>query len=195
MITENDGANKILPNVDAKNTTVFDFVVKIKRGNGEWTQASEDELKTGVDAVIPYPENTAKDGFEFVIGHLIVSGDNAGTMEYFKPEKTDAGLKIHITSASPFVIGWKAVGNSEQPTTEAPATQPATEQPATEVTTANGETTQQTESTAARAEAEDAETGDRAGAMIPMLVILMVIALAAAAFVVVDKRKNIIKKN
>ena len=39
-------------------------------------------------------------------------------MEYFTPEKTKEGLKIHITSTSPFVIAWKQIedNNTSLPT-------------------------------------------------------------------------------
>ena len=186
MITEN-GAVRILPDVKAENTMVFDYVIKIKRSNGEWTDASEEELSAGVEAVLPYPENTSRDGFDFVIGHLIVSGDNAGEMEYFDPEKTEEGLKIIITSASPFVIGWKAVENNEQPVSE------ESSKDNTEVTTAENATSQQNESNAVSAE----KTADKDGGIqiiIPMLIVLVVIALAAAVLAVIAKRKKTTKK-
>ena len=186
MITENE-AVRILPDVKAENTMVFDYVIKIKRSNGEWTDASEEELSAGVEAVLPYPENTSRDGFDFVIGHLIVSGDNAGKMEYFDPEKTEKGLKIIITSASPFVIGWKAVENNEQPVSE------ESSKDNTEVTTAENATSQQNESNAVSAE----KTADKDGGIqiiIPMLIVLVVIALAAAVLAVIAKRKKTTKK-
>ncbi len=186
MITENE-AVRILPDVKAENTMVFDYVIKIKRSNGEWTDASEEELSVGVEAVLPYPENTSRDGFDFVIGHLIVSGDNAGKMEYFDPEKTEEGLKIIITSASPFVIGWKAVENNEQPVSE------ESSKDNTEVTTAENATSQQNESNAVSAE----KTADKDGGIqiiIPMLIVLVVIALAAAVLAVIAKRKKTTKK-
>ena len=186
MITENE-AVRILPDVKAENTMVFDYVIKIKRSNGEWTDASEEELSAGVEAVLPYPENTSRDGFDFVIGHLIVSGDNAGKMEYFDPEKTEEGLKIIITSASPFVIGWKAVDNNEQPVSE------ESSKDITEVTTADNATSQQNESNAVSAE----KTADKDGGIqiiIPRLIVLVVIALAAAVLAVIAKRKKTTKK-
>lgn len=39
------------------------------------------------------------------------------------PEKTDDGLKIHITSASPFVIGWKRLaGNARTSSAQSAST-------------------------------------------------------------------------
>ena len=189
MITEDKGANTLLPDVDVDNTEVIDFVVKFKNSDGNWVEADEEALSEGVDVFIPYPANTSKDGFEFVVGHLIMTGDKAGTMEYFKPENTDEGLKIHITSASPFVIGWTIIHNDEQPTTEAPT------QPATEATTANSETSQQTDNAATSAAQENVSTGSGITTVIVVLVIIMVIALAGIAVAMVYKKKNGKKNN
>ncbi len=189
MITEDKGANTLLPDVDVDNTEVIDFVVKFKNSDGNWVEADEEALSEGVDVLIPYPANTSKDGFEFVVGHLIMTGDKAGTMEYFKPENTDEGLKIHITSASPFIIGWTIIHNDEQPTTEAPT------QPATEATTANGETSQQTDNAATSAAQENVSTGSGITTVIVVLVIIMVIALAGIAVAMVYKKKNGKKNN
>ena len=189
MITEDKGANTLLPDVDVDNTEVIDFVVKVKNSDGNWVEADEEALSEGVDVFIPYPANTSKDGFEFVVGHLIMTGDKAGTMEYFKPENTDEGLKIHITSASPFIIGWTIIHNDEQPTTEAPT------QPAAEATTANSETSQQTDNAATSAAQENVSTGSGITTVIVVLVIIMVIALAGIAVAMVYKKKNGKKNN
>ena len=189
MITEDKGANTLLPDVDVDNTEVIDFVVKVKDSDGNWVEADEEALSEGVDVFIPYPANTSKDGFEFVVGHLIMTGDKAGTMEYFKPENTDEGLKIHITSASPFIIGWTIIHNDEQPTTEAPT------QSATEATTANSETSQQTDNAATSAAQGNVSTGNGITTVIVVLVIIMVIALAGIAVAMVYKKKNGKKNN
>ena len=189
MITEDKGANTLLPDVDVDNTEVIDFVVKVKDSDGNWVEADEEALSEGVDVFIPYPANTSKDGFEFVVGHLIMTGDKAGTMEYFKPENTDEGLKIHITSASPFIIGWTIIHNDEQPTTE------ASTQSATEATTANSETSQQTDNAATSAAQGNVSTGNGITTVIVVLVIIMVIALAGIAVAMVYKKKNGKKNN
>ena len=189
MITEDKGANTLLPDVDVDNTEVIDFVVKFKNSDGNWVEADEEALSEGVDVFIPYPANTSKDGFEFVVGHLIMTGDKAGTMEYFKPENTDEGLKIHITSASPFIIGWTIIHNDEQPTTE------ASTQSATEATTANSETSQQTDNAATSAAQGNVSTGNGITTVIVVLVIIMVIALAGIAVAMVYKKKNGKKNN
>ena len=187
MITENSEAAKILPDIEADNTMVFDFVVKIKRSNGEWTVATEEELSAGVDVVLPYPENTSGDEFDFVVGHLIVSGDKAGTMEYFAPEETEEGLKINITSASPFVIGWKPAKNDEQPATE------ESSKADSEIKTAGNETSQKDDGSTVNAEnSADKDGGNQI--FITMLIVLAVIVVAAAAIAVAAKRRKFIKK-
>ena len=109
-LLNSDEAKKILSGIDMADMQVVDIVVQVKNGN-TWNSIDGDKLPDGgVDIVIPYPEGIDKDNYDFIIGHLITSNVNgaaSGTMEFFEPEKTADGLKIHITSASPFIIGWK----------------------------------------------------------------------------------------
>ena len=109
-LLNSDEAKKILSGIDMADMQVVDIVVQVKVGN-TWNSIDGDKLPDGgVDIVIPYPEGIDKDNYDFIIGHLItsnVNGATSGTMEFFEPEKTADGLKIHITSASPFIIGWK----------------------------------------------------------------------------------------
>ena len=114
VITEDEGAKLILSGVDEKNTTAIDVTIMISFDEGRtWEKVTKENFpKNGMDVIIPYPEGTNKSDYDFVIGHLVTMGANGsvpGTMEYYKPEKTLSGLKIHINSASPFVIGWKEV--------------------------------------------------------------------------------------
>lgn len=109
-LLNSDEAKKILSGIDMADMQVVDIVVQVKDGN-TWNSIDGDKLPDGgVDILIPYPEGIDKDNYDFIIGHLITSNVNgaaSGTMEFFEPEKTADGLKIHITSASPFIIGWK----------------------------------------------------------------------------------------
>jgi pectate lyase/pectin methylesterase-like acyl-CoA thioesterase len=113
-LENNDGAQNILSGVEASDTYVTDVTVMISNDGGKtWMPATEENFPTtGVDIVLNYPNSTDSQNYDFVIGHLITmncNGQKAGTMEYLKPEKTKDGLKIHINSASPFVIGWKEI--------------------------------------------------------------------------------------
>jgi len=110
-------AQEILPGAKPSDTSVIDVTVMISNDGGKtWEVATKDNFpEKGIDIILGYPENTNKEDFDFVIGHLITlecNGLKPGTMEYYDPEETDAGLKIHIMSASPFVIGWKDVSSS-----------------------------------------------------------------------------------
>ncbi|MDD5872647.1 MAG: hypothetical protein PUD90_04230 [Clostridia bacterium] len=105
-------ADAILAGIDKENTTVVDATVMITMDGGlTWQEATEENFpKEGVDVIIPYPAGIDPAANDFVIGHLIAHGYNnakVGSMEYFAPQKTGQGLKIHVMSASPFVVAWK----------------------------------------------------------------------------------------
>ena len=109
--------NKVLRGMPEECTYVIDITIMVTLDNGKtWEMATVDNFpKKGVDVVIPYPEGVDKDKNDFVVGHLITMGNNGseiGRMEYYAPVKTEEGLKIHITSASPFVVGWKENGSN-----------------------------------------------------------------------------------
>ena len=112
-IISNNNADKILPGVDSQNLSVMEVTVRVSFDGGvTWEKATEENFPaTGVDLVIPYPKGTNASGYDFVITHLVTMACNGavpGSVEYFKPEKTAEGLKIHIKSASPFAVGWVA---------------------------------------------------------------------------------------
>ena len=92
---------------------VLDVTLKVRINGGEPIDANEENIPSeGVDIILPYPEGTNKNDYDFIVGHLITKGWNgqkeiAGTMEYPPVTKTDKGLKVHVLSASPFVIAWK----------------------------------------------------------------------------------------
>lgn len=129
LITTEKSANDILSGIMAGNTQVVDVSVLIN-SNGQWVEATKDTFpKEGVDILLPYPSGANRDGFDFVVGHLIVMGCNGqvpGTMEYYRPEKTESGLKVHVYSASPFVIAWKErVQEPEETQQPSPTQEPA----------------------------------------------------------------------
>lgn len=110
-------AQKFLPDMKPADTKVIDVVVKVSKDNGvTWLVATPDNFPaTGLDVVIPYPDGTNSEDYDFVIGHMVTMACNGltpGQMEFFGPEnmeETKNGLKICIKSASPFVIGWEKV--------------------------------------------------------------------------------------
>ena len=126
LIVTEKAAQDILSGVAEGNSQVVDVSIWINR-NGKWVEATKDTFpEEGVDVVIPYPTGVGRDSFDFVVGHLIVMGCNGqipGTMEYLKPDKTEEGLKVHVYSASPFVIAWKekAEQKPDEPQKAAPS--------------------------------------------------------------------------
>ena len=111
-VTDHEGAKNILTPVQDEDVAFNDVSVQLSFDGGKtWVPADEETFPTrGVDVVLPYPEGTDKDAYDFVVAHLVtvsVNGQEAGQIEILKPEKTEDGLKIHISSTSPFSVGWK----------------------------------------------------------------------------------------
>ena len=199
---------EILPDLAPENTSALDITVMVSTDGGEnWNKATKDNFPaSGVDVVIPYPDGTNSSDYDFVVGHLITQGWNGmtvGAMEYFNPDKTDEGLKIHIKSASPFVVGWKQIqadtpepgdnggndndgnddGDDEVLVAQEPTTAQQETKPAPAVTTpATAESTKQ--------EASGAATGDNAAQRIPALMIISLISAIAATAALSDKRRR-----
>ncbi len=156
--------DKKLGTISSDNTFVMDIKVKLYiNGSTDYVYATKDNFPSdGVDVLIPYPEGTSKDDFEFVINHLVTmgcNGRNVGDMEVFssyntsdawKVTKEESGLRIHIMSASPFSIAWQKSDNipkdnepDEPGTTEPGTTEPGTTEPGTtEPGTTEPETTE-----------------------------------------------------
>ncbi len=118
-VAKDKEASKILEGVAKEETLVIDITIKVSPDGGRtWVKATRDNFPAnGIDVVIPYPKNVNPSEKDFVVGHLITVGYNGiapGTMEYYKPVKTENGLKIHIMSASPFIVAWKTAEVPQQ---------------------------------------------------------------------------------
>lgn len=116
-ITGDEKAALLLDGIPAGNTSAVELTVMVSNDNGStWHKATKDNFPSvGLDIVIPYPAGVSHD-YEFIVGHLIIMGCNGavpGTIEYYTPQKVDRGLKIHINSASPFIVAWKEVKQAE----------------------------------------------------------------------------------
>ncbi len=97
--------------IPRENTLVQEVEIRISRDGGKTFDAATagNFPKGGVKVVLPYPEGTNKDDYEFTVSHLIVMGCNghkAGDVVQETVNKTDDGLEMIVKSASPFVIGW-----------------------------------------------------------------------------------------
>jgi len=135
-ITTNEAVTEKLSGINVADTVVVDIRVMLSYDGFNWDLATPANFpKEGVDVLIPYEaisSNTVKlnkDGFDYAVGHMSTESDSSGQMEFFLGEelrKTDVGIQLHIMSASPFVIGWKAI-NSTAPNPgagENPGTEP-----------------------------------------------------------------------
>ena len=60
--------------------------------------------------ILPYPEGTNKDDYNFFVAHLITLNERfAGTVETPEVVKTDDGLEVTVTGFSPFTIAWEKI--------------------------------------------------------------------------------------
>lgn len=108
---------------ESASSTVYDVVAKISTDGGiTWVEATKDTMpKDGVDVILPYPEGTNMNDYNFVVSHLIVNdwnGQVPGTVEWPEITKTDKGLKVHVMSLSPFAVAWKQITANEVNTEE-----------------------------------------------------------------------------
>lgn len=90
---------------------VYDIILMYSTDDGTtWQVATSDAFLTdGIEILLPYPAGTNKDNFDFMISHMLTTGDKAGSTEIIKPEKTADGLKFTLYSLSPVAVGYKEV--------------------------------------------------------------------------------------
>ena len=120
-IAESEEAKTILNGIDPKNTKTLEITVYVYENGVPVREATAADFDTGIKVTIPYEQITLPVGtnykdYDFVVGHMFTkdyNGNVPGEIEYLKPEKTEQGLEITITSASPFTVAWKAVESSE----------------------------------------------------------------------------------
>lgn len=114
----NKDAEKLLPGMKQSALSIIDVKVRVSFDGGfTWEDATEENFPAqGLDIYLPYPKGTNSSQYDFLIAHLVTLACNGavpGTTEYYRPVETAEGLKIHITSASPFVIGWVEAENDD----------------------------------------------------------------------------------
>lgn len=117
-VAGNADAENLLPGVGQNALSIIDVKISVSFDGGyTWEAATAENFpKEGLDIVLPYPQGTNGADFDFVVAHLVTLACNGavpGTTEYFKPAETAEGLKLHITSASPFVIGWVQTADAD----------------------------------------------------------------------------------
>lgn len=101
----------ISSSVSRSNIQYLDITLQMKNSSGEWVNIvnPEDFPKGGVYVTIPYPDGTNKQD-TFRIVHMLtvdMNGKKAGEVEEITPiTKGENGISFHVTSLSPFAIGW-----------------------------------------------------------------------------------------
>lgn len=119
-------------------TVFFKEATLVQEVNGNKIIVTPENFpEDGVDVVFKWadigidPEE--KDNYKFVIAHLVSStanGATPGVIEIFEDnaiEKTDAGLKIHVYSLSPFAIAYQAKPTETPVPNPAPNPEPESE--------------------------------------------------------------------
>ena len=101
----------ISSSVSRSNIQYLDITLQMKNSSGEWVNIvnPEDFPKGGVYVTISYPNGTDKQD-TFYISHMLtvdMNGKKAGEVEEITPiTKGKNGISFHVTSLSPFAIGW-----------------------------------------------------------------------------------------
>lgn len=115
----NSEAQKILPNITMGNILVGDVTIKIRvveDGVEIWKPVENDSFpEEGVDVLLDYPQGTNMTQYDFVVAHLMLSGDRKGEIEYLAPTLTEEGLVVHVNGASPFAVRWERKPDSNEP--------------------------------------------------------------------------------
>lgn len=89
----------------AAKSVVLDVKLQVKTADGKWeTVTYENFPKEGVEALLPYPEGTDKDNFDFIVAHMISEGSRAGEVEILKYTLEEKGIRVKFTSMSPVTI-------------------------------------------------------------------------------------------
>lgn len=145
-IVGNKDADKVLAGVDKKNTSVLEVKIRVSFDGGvTWEDATEENFPaTGIDLVLPYPSGTSMSENDFLIAHLVTLACNGavpGSTEYYSPVKTAEGLRIRISSASPFIIGWVDIKDDTEDKDDPVVTEPEEEDDEEEVVDSKSEGT------------------------------------------------------
>ena len=106
-------AEVVSKDISGSEKTVF-MEIKLMIVNEETGESEpvdpENFPEDGLDVYVPFP-NGKKSGFKYVITHL---NAKTGEIEVFDEddyEITDKGIKIHVTSLSPFAVYYEEVSS------------------------------------------------------------------------------------
>ena len=91
---------------------VYEVIAEVSFDGGKtWTPATNSTFPTeGLDVAFPYPKGTSPLHHEYVVSHLSVlevNGVLGGVLEFPEFTMEDDGIHLHVSSYSPFAIGWR----------------------------------------------------------------------------------------
>lgn len=105
---------KVNSAVTASNIAYLDIVLQYKSGT-DWVTVTNpaDFPEGGMDVQVPYSTlaatNAPNSSYNFSVVHMFttdMSGKTVGDTETLTPTKLDDGITFHVSSLSPFAIGW-----------------------------------------------------------------------------------------
>ncbi len=147
-----------------ENTIIYDVTLMISFDGGlTWEKATAENFpEGGLTVILPYPEGTNKEEYDFTVIHMFTTsafGKTPGDTEILDPVKTDEGLQVTLTGLSPIIVAWKLITQSSGETeTESETTVQSGSETESE-TTAQSETETESETTAqSEAETESGTT-------------------------------------
>ena len=106
--------SKVNSAVTAANTAYLDIVLQYKSGT-DWVTVTNpaDFPEGGIDVKVLYSTlsatNAPNSSYNFSVVHMFttdMSGKTVGDTETLTPTKFDDGITFHVSSLSPFAIGW-----------------------------------------------------------------------------------------
>jgi uncharacterized protein with FMN-binding domain len=181
----------------AANVQVMDVELLVSHDGGlTWVAPAEEDFPATV--VIPYPDNASDPTlYEYRVAHMFAQGDKAGTVEILDAEETTGGLRVTVSSFSPFAIAWKEAQTDTTPLPE------ETQTPVETTTPANPQNPTDTDKTGGNAagtgnatngqtntnSASSIKTGDTNGTTMALYALLFLGCSAALAGVVISTRK------
>ncbi|MGN0968564.1 MAG: S-layer homology domain-containing protein, partial [Oscillospiraceae bacterium] len=116
---------------ESTGSVLLDVELQVKDPeSGEWVAVAPNDFPAeGVEVLLPYPEGTGKNGFTFVITHMITAGEHAGTIETLPGTPETDGIRVKFTSMSPVVIAYQAKPVPPVIPSPQPEPEPEPEQP------------------------------------------------------------------
>ncbi len=181
-----------------ENTVVLEVELLVSTDGGKtWAPATKENFpEEGFDVVLPYPEGTNAEDYDFTVAHMFgadMNGNKAGNVEILEAEETENGLKVHVDSLSPFAISWvettadEPVVDPEDPTVPVDPEEPGDVEEPTDTDEPAVDEDPLTEDDSDKKE-NSAQTGDDSNMAVYFGAMIM--ALVAAAAALFRRREN-----